>query len=947
MRPLRTLIAGLVLATVQLHGLAMPAGERAPSWSREVAPILAAKCFTCHGPDPDSRKAGLRLDRREDALRAEEGLDPAILPGDPARSAMLQRILSADPDERMPPSDGHEPLSDGEVDVLRRWIEGGAIYERHWSWARLAEVEPPVSRGWAWRASDRFVEDSLAREGLAPAGDCAGPTWLRRASFALRGLPPREEWLQAILERDEPATRELIVDAMLADRAHAEHWARHWMDVMRYAETRGHEFDYAIREAWRWRDWVVRALHAGLPYDRFVAEQVAGDLLERRVDPATGHDEGLVATGWWWLSQGTHAPVDVRLDEAERIDNQIEVLGKAFLGTTISCARCHDHKFDDVSQRDYTALFGVARSTRRVYAWQDSHARAARLLADAEAARLELQAACGALASAAGDLPVAAAPPGTLWRFDGADFAGWRASGGAFGSRPVRAGEVLAPDGTEPARATTGSATSRALSAKARGALRSPTFVVESGELWLRARGRGAHVRAHVDGFFLGEENNLLFESHKQDLDHPDEWRTLRIDLTRYIGEECWLEIVDHADGFVELAWVAAGDLAEEWKAAASASDQALALDEEARLASQAPLARLAKLALELPEQPLVLACEEGSGRDAHLYARGRPAAAKEVVERGAPTAMVGLRREYAAEVLAASSAPAAATRASDSGRLELARELVDPAHPLTWRVAANRVWHHVMGSGLVATADDFGVLGTPPTHPELLDWLACRLREHRSLKQLAKELVLSRTFAQRGAVDDAEALERDPRGARLSRRPARRLTAESVRDALLCASGRLVEREGGPPVAARLTDFMQGRGRPGTSGPEDGAGARSLYLEVRRNFLDPFLAAFDQPIPNSPRGARNASNVPAQGLALMNDPLVRDLAASFARWILAQEGDAEARAAAAIRRLWSRPARPEELALAKRFLGATPDFDAWHDWAHALFLAQETIYLP
>jgi hypothetical protein len=944
---IRALFAAVLLAApAQLEGRAMAEGGRAPSWSRDVAPILAAKCFTCHGPDPDSRKAGLRLDRREDAVRAEEGLDPAVAPGDPSRSAILQRILSADPDERMPPVDGHEPLSSGEVEVLRRWIEAGAVYERHWSWRKLEEPVAPASHGWSWREADRFVEDSLARTGLAPAGDCDGPTWLRRASFVLRGLPPRDEWLQAILEQDAPATRERLVDAMLADRAHAEHWARHWLDVMRYAETRGHEFDYAIREAWRWRDWVVRALHAGLPYDRFVAEQVAGDLLEPRIDPATGHDEALVATGWWWLSQGTHAPVDVRLDEAERIDNQIEVLGKAFLGTTVSCARCHDHKFDDVSQRDYTALFGVARSTRRVYAWQDPHARAARLLADAEEARRELHAVLARRAPSGVAPSAATAPPGAKWRFDGEDFAGWRASGGAFGTGPLRAGDVLAPDGAAPARTTTGAASSRALAVKARGALRSPTFVVEAGDMWLRVRGAGAHVRAHVDGFFLDEENNLLFESHKQDLDHPDEWRTRRIDLSRYIGEECWIELVDHGDGHAELAWVAMGALPEEWKAAAPARDEPMALDEATRLAVEAQLSVLSRLARELPEQPVVLACEDGTGRDAPLYARGRPAAAKQAVPRGAPAAMGALRREYAADVLAAAARTGDAP-SSASGRLELARELVDPSHPLTWRVAANRVWHHVMGAGLVETTDDFGVLGVPPTHPELLDWLACRLREHRSLKQLAKELVLSRTFAQRGAAADAHALERDPRGALLSRRPARRLPAETVRDALLAASGRLVEREGGPSVPARLTEFMQGRGRPGASGPQDGGGARSLHLEVRRNFLDPFLAAFDQPVPNSPRGARNVSNVPAQGLALMNDPFVRDLAASFARWIAAQEGDVEARAAAAIRRVWSRPARREELELAARFLGQAPDDEAWHDWAHALFLSQETIFLP
>ncbi len=929
--------AGLLLVAGPLRA----AGEErtGPSWSREVAPILAARCFTCHGPDAESRKAGLRLDRREDALRAEEGLDPAVTPGDPERSALLQRVLSDDPDERMPPATGHQPLSAGEIDVLRRWIEAGAVYERHWSWTKLEDVAPPPSQGWAWRTSDRFVEESHAREGLVPVGDCDAATWLRRASFALRGLPPREEWLAQVLARDDAALREALVDEMLADRACAEHWARHWLDVMRYAETRGHEFDYAIREAWRWRDWVVRALHSDLPYDRFVMEQVAGDLLEPRVDPVSGCDEAQVATGWWWLMQASHAPVDARLDEAERIDNQIDVLGKAILGTTASCARCHDHKFDDVSQRDYTALFGVARSTRRVYAWHDAHGRAAAALAEAESLRARLGEALGANASEI----TSRAPDNALWQFGGEHFDGWRASGGAFGARPIAVGELLGIDGKSVTQVEVAAASSRGLLMRARGALRSPSFTIESGDLWLRVRGAKAYIRAHVDGYFMGEESNLLFESHKQELDHPDEWRTRHIDLSRYVGEECWLEVVDYGDGFAELAWVASGPTDESWKSARAVGEATVKHEDSVAQPVSDVLARLAQLASDFPAQVVVLACEDGSGRDAPLYARGRPSAAGELVPRGEPEALGALRREYSSLAVE----PVEARFQSASRRLEFARDLVDPAHPLTWRVAANRVWHHVMGAGLVATPDDFGVLGSPPTHPQLLDWLACRLREQRSLKALAKELVLSRTFAQRNGPASAKAAELDPQGTRLSRRPVRRLSAESIRDALLSTSGRLVEREGGPPVAARLTDFMQGRGRPEASGPQDGAGVRSLYLEVRRNFLDPFLGAFDLPIPNSPRGGRSVSNVPAQRLALMNDPFVRELAGSFAEWIAHQDGDVQARTAAAIRRVWSRPARPEELARAAEFLGESPGAETWQDWAHALFLAQETIYLP
>ena len=920
---------------------------RPPSYSLGVAPILAAKCFTCHGPDESSRKAGLRLDRREDALRAEEGLAAAVVPGSPDESELLRRVLSTDEDERMPPADGHEALTTQEVATLRAWIAAGAPYERHWSWMPLREPAVPASAGWAWTTADRYIEAAHRQANLTPAGDVPGVTWLRRASFAVRGLPPDAAWVQAISEHDTPAVRAQVVDEMLAQSSFGEHWARHWLDVMRWAETRGHEFDYTIREAWRYRDWVVRALNADLPWDRFVSEQVAGDLLPARGSHNSASattelvNEAQVATGWWWLSQGTHAPVDARLDEAERIDNQIEVLGKAFMGTTISCARCHDHKFDDVSQRDYTALFGIARSTRRVYAWQDVDGQAARRLQRAEELRAQLSGAIGTQAA-----PTAQLPAGALWHGQTAEWGEWRTSGGAFGPRPMQAGEVVALDGAQAQRVAVSCASSAGLLSKARGALRSPTWLIRDPDLWVRVRGNSSTLRVYVNGFFLNEENNLLFESHKQDLDHPLEWRTRHINLSRYVGEQVWLELEDYGDGFAELAWVVSGPLDEAWRSPAAVTPEPLETPADAA----SWLSEWQALAADFPAQVRVLAAEDGTGLDAPLYARGVPAQAKASVPRGGPLVLNQLRKEYAAQVLATDGA---ATRApTGSGRLELAAELVDPQHPLTWRVAANRVWHHVMGMGLVSTTDNFGVLGTPPSHPELLDWLACRLREHRSIKRLVRELVLSRTFAQR-AHTSPEHLSADPTGARWSHRPAQRLAAESVRDALLVVAQRLDERVGGPSVAVHLNDHMQGRGRPGQSGPADGAGRRSLYLEVRRNFPDPFLAAFDQPVPNAPRGARSRSNVPAQRLVLMNDPFVRDMAHSFALWIQAQAPELEPEARmvaaiqAAIQRVWSRPASPEEVAIARAALGAQPTLEDWHDYAHSLFLAQETVYLP
>ena len=885
------------------------APEVAPEvdFTRDVAPLLAARCYQCHGPDASSRKAGLRLDRRDAATAAPRtaataaAARRAIVPGDPDASELIARVTSADPDERMPPVDGHAALTAAEVAVLRAWIAAGAPYAKHWSWEPL-----PAGGG------DAPLDASPL---LASAGaEVAPAAWLRRAHFDIVGLPPSPDEVRGFVAACAAgpaavrAARERAVDALLASPRFGERWGRHWLDVMRYSETLGHEFDYPVEHAWRWRDWVIGALNADMPYAEFVRAQVAGDLLGGPDGP-----DGAVATGWWWMTQGTHAPVDVRLDQAERIDNQIDVASKAFLGTTASCARCHDHKFDDVSQRDYYALFGVVRSSRRAFAYQDPGGAIRAAVGRLAAVRDGALAASPQPTEWDRDRARRAAPPapaGATWSFDGGSFEGWTASGWAFGDAPLACGDRFAPDGAAPHTAVGGWAHSGALSGRLHGTLRSPTFTVPEHGIGVRCAGAGCRVRLVVDGYYLDDRNALLFENFLQAVDHPGEWRTHAWDARRYAGEQAYLEVIDDGDGFVAIDWVSLGIV--------TGADL-----QPAPFPCAPAEASAAAKAVDVPAPVRVLAMEDGTGLDSPLYERGVPANAAGAVPRGM---IAGLRTAGGAAASASANAPSA------SGRAELAAEIVSPANPLTWRVMANRVWHHMTGRGIVASTDDFGVLGQAPSEQALLDALAARLRACGSVKSLVREIALSPRYAS-------------------AARGMRRLDAEALRDATIAVAGGLDLAAGGPSVPIHLTDAMQGRGRPAEGGPLDGARRRSVYLEVRRNFLSPYLLAFDHPVPTTTVGARSVSNVPSQGLTLLNDPFVRGQAERWGASLAADARPAGARVADAFLRAYGREGTADEVAGAIAFVraadGGESAADAWADLAHGIFLSTEFRYLP
>jgi hypothetical protein len=895
---------------------------------------------------------------------------------------------------------------------------------RFWSFQALKAVPPPAvqQRDWPCSPLDAFVLARLEAAGSRPAPAADKRTLIRRLSFDLLGLPPAPAEVDAFLADDSPDAYERLVDRLLASPHYGERWGRHWLDLVRYAETCGHEFDADLPDAWRYRDYVIRAFNDDLPYDRFVVEHVAGDLLPRpRYHPADGTNESIVATGFWFLGEAKHSPVDVRADQADRIDNQLDVFGKTFLGLTVACARCHDHKFDPIPQADYYALCGYLRSSRYQQAFLDRPERSAPLLrrltglraeadalavaVSANALRGQLEGLVDGVRSGRVRLPdswlqpaPAAQAAGTVFADFARDgFRGWYVTGQAFGDGPAQG--IVQRAGVPPVQRVVGPgwADSRFPSGVLQGALRSPTFTLQTKRIWYHAAGREARINLIVDGY--QHIRDPIYGGLTVRL-KSDEPRWLAQDVGMWTGHRAYIEILDDGPGYAVVDRIVFRDdgppeepanplLAPLVQDAAPAAPDALARkvqplcqeivaqwrtgalrtapDAGHRIAilnellqgdwlrplSAAPdaeharrLARLEALreqirTLEasLPAPRRAMALADGTGENEHLFIRGNHKNLGDEVPR------------RFLEVLAGTGQPAPR---QGSGRLELAERLVHPSNPLLPRVLVNRLWQHHFGEGIVRSPDSFGALGTPPTHPELLDYLATEfVRRGWSVKELHRLMLLSSTFRMASRGDPA-AERQDPENKLLHRMPVRRLEAEAIRDAMLCVSGRMERTLYGPGVPTYLTPFMLGRGRPEQSGPLDGAGRRSVYLAVRRNFLTPMFLAFDYPTPFTTIGRRSVSNVPAQALTLMNNPFVVQQAERWARRVLAEPAaNGDERLTRLYLLAFGRPPSEDEVRDARGFLeeqgrqyDGPADVRVWADLCHVLLNVKEFIFV-
>ncbi|MFO1078762.1 MAG: DUF1549 and DUF1553 domain-containing protein [Planctomycetota bacterium] len=838
----------------------------------------------------------------------------------------------------------------------------------HWAWQPLAAASPaPADPD---RAIDALLGERIAAAGLAPAPEAPPGVLLRRLWIDLVGLPPSAESAARFLADPSPAAYDREVDALLASPQFGERWARHWLDLVRYAETLGHEYDFPIPNAWRYRDYVIRAFNADVPYDQFVREHLAGDLLPEPRRNAAGDDESVQATAAWWFAEQTHSPVDPVQHSADRIDNQLDVLGKALLGLTIACARCHDHKFDAIAQADYYAMYGFAKSSRYVQApihAQDVHGAPF----DRALAAQRAVAAAWAEAGARGT-PQWLAPrttPPERWSGSGGvgplragdrviastdDPAAWIVTNDGFGAEPWRG--PWCPDPTaEPAalHLLPGAFWNTGPAGRHReGNLQTQTFRLDQRYLHVRAAGRNSRVVVVVDGFQVVRDP--IYGGLHQRVDRPyAHWLTF--DVGQWRDHPAYVQCIDQVAGdladpdhegdssYPDDGWLAVQAIVASDERGPPPADPGLALPYRPWTATpggvREALQGLAAAQDALPVSPTLPALCDGTGADEHLFVRGNHKTPGQLQPRKFLTALAGAE-------------PMAIPRGS--GRLQLADALLAPDNPLPARTLVNRVWHYLFGRGLSRTVDNLGVLGDAPANPELLDWLARDFAAHGwSIKHTIRRVVRSHAYRQDSRAS-ARGTEVDPDNLLLARQNVRRLDAEAVRDSLLALGGRLEDALYGPSEPIALAAVEHARGEPERSGPVDGDGRRSIYLAIRRNFMPPMLQAFDLPTPFATIGARSVSNVPAQALTLLNDPLVHAMCARWAERLAgAAAADQDQRLDAAYRAAFLRTPRADERASCAEFLRSTAtdlgvgidDAGPWTDLLHCLVNTKEFTY--
>ncbi|MBI5365031.1 MAG: DUF1553 domain-containing protein [Planctomycetes bacterium] len=971
-------LLGLLLSALTFSGA--PGGVERVDFGRDVRPILADRCFRCHGPDEGARKRGLRLDTQAGSRAELADGERAIVPGERGASALVERITSDDPDVVMPPPSLGRPLTQCEKDVLAHWIEQGAEYAPHWAFVPPIAAPLPAVKDARWCRDplDRFVLTRLEREGLAPAPEADRATLLRRVSLVLTGLPPTPEETEAFERDAREDAYERQVDRLLASPRYGERLAADGLDLARFADTFGYQADWESH-AWPWRDWLIAAFDKDLPYDQFVRDQIAGDLV-----PDATRDQ-IVASAFQRLhrmtNEGGSIPEEFRL---EAVADRVATTSTAFLGLTVECARCHDHKYDPIEQRDFYSLgaFLGAIDEPGTYAYSHSalppptlrlpsaeqakelaRLAAAERRAEEELARARRDATTcvdawwASVPECPAPEPVARAPlDGTI---DGPRF-GSRAT--TFdGDTGVDVQDVPTFRRCDPYSL---SFWLRCSDSKERAVVvHTAPFTIESdpqgyqvlledGRLawqlvhfWpgsaaaVRTRerfpiGKWVQVVVTYDGSSRAEGLRVYWDG----LSQPTEIVRNTLDG----GATSRVFQIAHRDRDVGFANGDMDDLA--------VYDRALTSREICVLYGRGLLERI-------PDDPklrgFILPFDPDDSVEHYLSAvdtECRIAAEQLLAARAAyqalhdalPELMVMRATPYPrpAFVLRRGryddpdpARPVQPDRVIDAllpfdpswpkDRLGLARWMTDARNPLVARVEVNRLWAQCFGRGIVETQENFGLQGASPTHPELLDTLAVDFRaDGWSLKRLLRRIVLSATFRQ--SSTNAASRERDPSNALLARGPSFRLSAEMLRDQALCASGLLVERTGGPSVRPwQPPGLWEEAGATGSYAPDtdEGAHRRSLYTYRKRTAPPPNLTAFDAGSRETCLARRGSTNTPLQALVVLNDPVFFECARALARRVVDERTSARERIERAFRRLAARAPRPAELAALEALL--------------------------
>jgi hypothetical protein len=748
-----SLFAAWALSTISASAATLPSDTE--FFERKIRPLLVERCYSCHSAASEKLKGDLLLDSKAGVLKGGESKKPAIVPGDPVHSLLIEAVTYQNEDLRMPPK---KRLTDEQVADLVAWVKMGApdprtqvakaappvavdtsAAKKHWAFQPIKDPSIPQPKNAGSTPVDHFINARLEEKGLQPLGPADKRTLIRRATYDLTGLPPAPKDIEAFLADASPNALMKVVDRLLSSPQYGECWGRHWLDLVRYADTAGESADYPIPQAYKYRNYVIDSFNADKPYDQFITEQIAGDLMQSRDE--SDWKRKVIATGF--LAIAKRFGVDPEHHMHLTIDDTIDTLGKSMLGLSLNCCRCHDHKFDPLTSKEYYSLYGFFSSTRYPF-------------------------------------------PGSEERKYQKDFV-----------------TLTLAEEAEPA------------------------------------------VRAYEQKF------NAL-ES--------------------------------------EISWQK--KMADDGKDT-PAGKKAREVEKELRK-------QLIELGAQGAGFETAYAVAEGTPVEAHVLKRGEPNNVGDIAPRAFPAILGG-------QTLSA--------ECKSSGRLELASWIASAKNPLTARVIVNRIWQNHFGKGIVATPSDFGTRGSPPTHPELLDYLASHLVENRwSIKSMHRMLMLTDAY-QRAGNGAPELVEKDPANDYLARFSTRRLEAEEIRDSILAVSGDLDPSRGEahpfpPPAGWNFTQHASFSAVYDTT-------RRSIYLMQQRIKKHPFLAVFDGADPNVTTAERSASTTPIQALFMMNDKFVHTESIHFASKLLAEKSGADP-----IRRAYllcyGRPAAEEEVFLAR-----------------------------
>ncbi len=939
-----------VMATLLLGLIAAPnasaLGADAPKFSRDIRPILSDKCFNCHGPQEENRQGGFRFDQQESALGEADSGERPIVPGKPEKSELIARITHEDADLRMPPADTNKKLTAEEVELIRQWIASGAEWEEHWAFVAPQRPEPPSFEDSSWprNAIDSFILARLKKEGLQPSPEADRITLLRRVSFDLTGLPPTPAEVDKFLTDNSLRAYEKAVDRLLNSKRYGEHMARFWLDAARYGDTHGLHLDN-YREMWPYRDWVVRALNRNLPYDRFVIQQLAGDLLP---DPSL--DE-LVATGFNRCHVTTNEGGSIKEEvHVRNVVDRVVTFGTVFMGMTFECSRCHDHKYDPFTMNDFYSLYAYFNSIdgNPLDGNRKDHAPVTRVPTPLQQSQLkDFDRKIAVVEKRLRDPWPELDELQEIWeeKLRQVELAAIDTSDSNT-ELPDQPGDVTTDQSETAASIVLGdwytvgpfSDNRRYLNRRTHGPEGKPvkldeTFKLTNGETagWVRrATWKDGVVHQDLPGdsaanflyrritspekqmvklslgsddgikVFLGEK--LVLNKDVERAAAPDQ-ESVELKLEKGVNH-LLIKIMNYggASGFYFALKSGHAAIPEEVITIARTSADARSAKQQRtiqdyfrnKVVESEELDKVRKRLAELRQQradvdrkiPTTLIWKEAKEPKAAFFLnRGEYDQPGDEVSRRTPLSLPAINPEW------------------PNDRLGLAYWVVDRQNPLTARVAINRFWQQLFGTGLVKTAEDFGSQGEPPSHPELLDWLAVDFIENGwDVKETMKQLAMSATYRQTSRVDPA-VYKRDPDNRLLARGPRFRLDGEMLRDQALYVGGLLVEQMGGPSVKPPQPNglwFAVGYSGSNTvrfkadEGP-DKVHRRTLYTFVKRTAPPPQMSTFDGPSREASCVRRERTNTPLQALLLFNDPQFVEAARALAERTLQEAGRSNA----------------------------------------------------